>query len=43
MWKKQFEEELKDLREEINILKNNSHPPRKFVVCENCKQKIKEK
>lgn len=43
MWKKQFEEELKDLREQISDLKKYSHPPRKFVVCENCKQKIKEK
>ena len=25
MWKKQFEDELKELREEINLLKKDSH------------------
>ena len=43
MWKKQFEDELKELREEINLLKKDSHPMRKFIVCEKCKNKIKEK
>ena len=43
MWKKQFEEELLDLRLRVAKLEKNSHPARKFVVCENCENKIKEK
>jgi len=43
MWKKQFEEELLDLRLRVAKLEKNSHPKRKFVVCNDCKSKIKEK
>lgn len=40
MWKKQFEEELKELRDEIKILKKDSHPPQEFVCCRRCGCKI---
>jgi hypothetical protein len=43
MWKKQFEEELLDLRLRVAKLEKNSHPARKFVICDDCKCKIKEK
>ena len=43
MWKKQFEEELLDLRLRVSKLEINSHPKRKFIICEDCKKKIKEK
>ena len=43
MWKKQFEEELLDLRLRVAKLEKNSHPARIFVVCVYCKNKIKEK
>ena len=42
MWKKQFEEELLDLKLRVAKLEKNSHPKRKFVTCEYCKKKIKE-
>ena len=42
MWKKQFEDELKEIRNRLKILEKNSHPKRDFVICENCKCKIKE-
>ena len=34
---------IEDLEKDVAILKANSHPKRDFVVCENCKCKIKEK
>tara|TARA_R110002096_G_scaffold1699_2_gene8935 strand:- start:994 stop:1143 length:150 start_codon:yes stop_codon:yes gene_type:complete len=40
MWKKQFEEELIELREEIKLLKKNSHPPQEYVCCRECGCKI---
>ena len=50
MWKKQFEDELRELREEIKFLKKNSHPPQEYICCGKCgckiskiKNKIKEK
>tara|TARA_R100001530_G_C4317707_1_gene154809 strand:+ start:239 stop:370 length:132 start_codon:yes stop_codon:yes gene_type:complete len=43
MWKKQFEDELKDIRKRLYILEKDSHPIRDFVRCERCKKKIKEK
>ena len=50
MWKKQFEDELKDMRKELEILKRDSHPPQEFICCRRCgckisktKSKIKEK
>jgi hypothetical protein len=43
MWKKQFEDELSELRLRVSKLEKKSHAPRDFVVCEKCKCKIKEK
>ena len=34
---------IEDLEKDAAILKANSHPKRDFVVCENCKCKLKEK
>ena len=34
---------IEDLEKDVAILKANSHPQRDFVVCENCKCKLKEK
>ena len=34
---------IEELEKEVAILKANSHPKRDFVVCENCKCKLKEK
>ena len=34
---------IEDLEKEFAILKAISHPQRDFVVCEDCKCKIKEK
>ena len=43
MWKKEFELELADVKLRLEKLEKNSHPARNFVVCEDCKNKIKEK
>ena len=34
---------IENLEKDVAILKANSHPQRDFVVCEDCKSKIKEK
>ena len=34
---------IEELEKDVAILKANSHPKRDFVVCENCKCKLKEK
>ena len=34
---------IENLEKDVAILKANSHPQRDFVVCEDCKCKIKEK
>ena len=34
---------IEDLEKEVANLKANSHPKRDFVVCENCKCKLKER
>tara|TARA_Y100000004_G_scaffold178625_1_gene221377 strand:- start:519 stop:650 length:132 start_codon:yes stop_codon:yes gene_type:complete len=31
------------IEERLRILEENSHPPREFVTCEKCNNKIKEK
>ena len=31
------------LEEKVKTLEENAHPPRDFVICETCKNKIKEK
>ena len=36
------EARIDDLEERVNKLEENSHAPRDFVVCEVCKNKIKE-
>ena len=38
----EFKKELEGLRERIRALEKMAHPRRKFVVCEECKQQIKE-
>jgi uncharacterized protein with PIN domain len=35
-------EELEALRDRIRVLEQMAHPKKKFVVCEECKQQIKE-
>ena len=39
----ELDDEVKELRERIIKLEANSHAPRDFVICEVCKEKIKEK
>ena len=34
---------IENLEKDVAIFKANSHPQRDFVVCEDCKCKIKEK
>jgi len=34
---------IESLKERVSTLEANAHPPRDFVVCDKCKQKIKEK
>ena len=34
---------IESLEKDVAILKANSHPEKDFVVCENCKCKLKEK
>ena len=33
---------VKHLDGRISVLEKSSHPPREFVICEECKKKIKE-
>ena len=40
MWKKEFENELRDARERIRILEKDSHPPQEFICCRRCGCKI---
>ena len=39
----ELKKELKKLVSRILKLEEMAHPPRKFVVCEDCKKQIKEK
>ena len=34
---------IKSIATRVTKLEDVAHPPRKFVTCEDCKQKIKEK
>ena len=34
---------IMELEERLIVLENIAHPPRDFVTCEDCKNKIKEK
>ena len=36
MWKKQFEDELLDLRLKVAKLEKNSHPPQEYICCRKC-------
>ena len=38
-----LDKKVKELEEEVKMLIAVSHPKRDFVVCEECKHKIKEK
>ena len=38
----ELDERCDILEDKVKILESKSHPPRDFVVCEKCKQKIKE-
>ena len=37
------DEKIEDLEKRLRTLEENSHPPRIFVRCEDCKKQIKEK
>ena len=39
----ELDSKVKCLEEKVKLLEKLSHPPREFVVCDNCKCKIKEK
>ena len=36
-------ERIKKIEDRMKALEDQAHPPRTFVTCEECKQKIKEK
>ena len=38
-----MEARIRKIEDRVKKLENQSHPPRIFVTCEECKQKIKEK
>ena len=39
----ELDSKVKCLEEKVKLLEKLSNPPREFVVCDNCKCKIKEK
>ena len=39
----ELDDEVQELKERIMKLEINSHAPRDFVICDMCKEKIKEK
>ena len=39
----ELDDKTKNLEDRIKILESIAHPQRDFVVCDNCKNKIKEK
>ena len=39
----ELDEKVKCLEDKVDLLEKLSHPPREFVICDNCKCKIKEK
>ena len=39
----ELDNKVKCLEEKVKLLEKLSHPPREFVICDNCKCKIKEK
>ena len=38
-----LEIDMLKLQSRINVLETDSHEPRDFIICDQCKQKIKEK
>tara|TARA_Y100001963_G_scaffold117182_1_gene163024 strand:+ start:553 stop:675 length:123 start_codon:yes stop_codon:yes gene_type:complete len=38
-----LEKKIKMLEDRVERLENIAHPPRDFVICEDCRNKIKEK
>ena len=38
-----MEARIRKIEDRVKKLEDQSHPPRTFVTCEECKQKIKEK
>ena len=38
-----MEARFRKIEDRVKKLEDQSHPPRTFVTCEECKQKIKEK
>ena len=41
--KNELDDRCDEIEDRLVKLESNTHPPRDFVVCEYCKQKIKEK
>ena len=39
----ELDSKVRCLEEKVKLLEKLSHPPREFVICNNCKCKIKEK
>ena len=39
----ELDDRCDEIEDRLVKLESNAHPPRDFVVCEHCKQKIKEK
>ena len=40
---KNFIFDIQILKERVQVLEENSHPKRDFIVCDKCKQQVKEK
>ena len=40
---KNFIFDIQKLKVRVKILEENSHPKRDFIVCDKCKQQVKEK
>ena len=39
----ELDRDMEEVKRRILVLEVNSHPQREFVICETCKDKIKEK
>ena len=37
-----MEARIRKIEDRVKELENQAHPPRTFVTCEDCKQKVKE-
>lgn len=40
---KNFIFDIQILKERVQALEENSHPKRDFIICDKCKQQVKEK